>query len=780
MTLNELQNRLDELSKKQEMFAKEIQFLSQQIKQFSVNEGVQTEFQEEKVTEDITEFSTPKIVENENLTKEFHLKEAKENTSEKINQPFIFTKPKKERKPSDLEKIIGESWINKIGILVLIIGVFLGAKYSIENDLINPLTRIILGYLSGIGLLGFGIKLKAKYESYSAVLVSGAMAIFYFITFFAYDFYHLIPQILTFILMVVFTIFTVLSALNYNKPVIAHIGLVGAYAIPFLLSSGSGRADILFGYMTIINLGILFISIKKYWKSLHYVAFSFTWLIFGSWLFLQYDSQWQQSLAFIFALIFFLQFYAVVLINRILEKQIVSIADIILVLLNAFIFFAMGLYIVNDKGFASEFSLSLFTIFNAIIHFVVAYIIRKQKLGNTTIFYLVIGLVFSFITIAIPIQLNGNWVTLLWAALSAVLFWIGRTRQIVVYERIALVIAFLSFVSFLDDMKSTSIETAFFNWLFMTTILISTGYTFVLYLLSQKKYITEENNNQLSKVTQVLVSIFLGVVVFVGICAEINRYFDFLYQAKAFEDFEEERNYLINTSIEYIGNIIILAFSVIYFTIMSFLNIHKIKSKSLGIVSIIGLFGAIFISQTAGLYILGDLRDFYLESYENQYHNVSIGNVLVRYVLFASVALGIISFWKHAKQEFMAPINRNLIFFAELFTFLLILVFLSNELITWLALSGYVNIFKLGLSILWGVYSLIFIYLGILKRKKHLRIWAISLFAITLVKLFLYDISHLNTISKIVVFISLGILLLLASFLYNKFKDKIIDDEKNN
>ena len=206
MTLNELQNRLDELSKKQEMFAKEIQFLSQQIKQFSVNEGVQTEFQEEKVTEDITEFSTPKIVENENLTKEFHLKEAKENTSEKINQPFIFTKPKKERKPSDLEKIIGESWINKIGILVLIIGVFLGAKYSIENDLINPLTRIILGYLSGIGLLGFGIKLKAKYESYSAVLVSGAMAIFYFITFFAYDFYHLIPQILTFILMVVCSI----------------------------------------------------------------------------------------------------------------------------------------------------------------------------------------------------------------------------------------------------------------------------------------------------------------------------------------------------------------------------------------------------------------------------------------------------------------------------------------------------------------------------------------------------------------------------------------------
>jgi uncharacterized membrane protein len=82
----------------------------------------------------------------------------------------------------------------------------------------------------------------------------------------------------------------------------------------------------------------------------------------------------------------------------------------------------------------------------------------------------------------------------------------------------------------------------------------------------------------------------------------------------------------------------------------------------------------------------------------------------------------------------------------------------------------------LGLSILWGIYALWLISLGIWKQKKHLRIGAIVLFGLTLVKLFVYDISHLDTISKTIVFVSLGVLLLIISFLYNKFKNLILDE----
>ena len=122
------------------------------------------------------------------------------------------------------------------------------AKYAIDKELLSPLTRIILGYLVGIGLMGFAIKLKAKYESFSAVLLSGAIAIMYFLTYAAYDFYSLIPQALAFALMVFFTSFTVVAAIKYDKQVIAHIGLVGAYGVPFLLSDGSGKVAVLFSY----------------------------------------------------------------------------------------------------------------------------------------------------------------------------------------------------------------------------------------------------------------------------------------------------------------------------------------------------------------------------------------------------------------------------------------------------------------------------------------------------------------------------------------------------
>jgi uncharacterized membrane protein len=53
------------------------------------------------------------------------------------------------------------------------------------------------------------------------------------------------------------------------------------------------------------------------------------------------------------------------------------------------------------------------------------------------------------------------------------------------------------------------------------------------------------------------------------------------------------------------------------------------------------------------------------------------------------------------------------------------------------------------------------------------------LLGITLVKLFFYDLSTLTTISKTVVLLVLGMIMLMASFLYNKFKDSILGEEEN-
>jgi uncharacterized membrane protein len=77
---------------------------------------------------------------------------------------------------------------------------------------------------------------------------------------------------------------------------------------------------------------------------------------------------------------------------------------------------------------------------------------------------------------------------------------------------------------------------------------------------------------------------------------------------------------------------------------------------------------------------------------------------------------------------------------------------------------------------MWGIYALVLISMGISKQQKHLRIMAIILFSITLIKLFIYDTEQLGTIGKTVVFVSVGILLLIVSFLYNQYKSKLLQE----
>ena len=789
--INELEQRIGNLLYRQSVFYKEIKQLENELAELkrqsnfssvSATNTVKTPVEKpterpvEKPIERPTEAPAEKTTETPVIT-------APSTPKPQFSLPTI-NRPKQ---PSDLEKIIGESWINKIGILIVIIGVAIGAKYSIENELISPLTRIILGYLVGIGLLGFGIKLKPKFEGYSAVLVSGSISIFYFITYFAYSFYNLIPQILAFAMMLIFTVFTVFAAIKYNRVVIAHIGLIGAYAVPFLLSSGSGRVDILFSYMLIINLGILFISIKRDWKTLHYSAFFFTWLIYGSWFADKsfYSSlQGYEALGIGFATAFFLIFYGVSLFNNIISKEKLDKINIILILLNSFIYFGFGYGIFNSNTKLDTY-LGLFTLFNAVIHFVVLFFIKSKKLADSTLFYSTLGMVFTFITIAIPIQLDGSWVTLLWIAQGTILFWIGKTKNIPIYEKISLPILGLSFLSLLEDWSfyryaNNGDIQAFWNINFLTGILAILGYGFVVYL-SRKHAETEENQkfSPFNAIKSFYLPALLVLTAYLTFRNEIAYYFNYWLEnssLKGKEISEIDEYSLYNYDINVFKNIYLLAYSLVFFGGMALLNFHKFKNKVLGISAIVIGLLTLLSAQTFGLEELGELRYAYINGGSNKYFDINFNYILVRYLLWSTIGFTLWAIFKNAKSIIE---NAKFHIFLEMVIHISILNFLSNELVTWMDIAGYQDIFKLGLSILWSVYSLLLVSLGIYKKKKYLRISALVLFGVTLAKLFLYDISNLSTISKTVVLIVLGLLLLIISFLYNKFKDKIGDETKH-
>ena len=789
--INELEQRIGNLLYRQSVFYKEIKQLENELaelKRQSNFSSVSATNTVKTPAEKPTERPVEKPIERPTETPAEKTTETPVITAPSTPKPqFSLPTINRPKQPSDLEKIIGESWINKIGILIVIIGVAIGAKYSIENELISPLTRIILGYLVGVGLLGFGIKLKPKFEGYSAVLVSGSISIFYFITYFAYSFYNLIPQILAFVMMLIFTVFTVFAAIKYNRVVIAHIGLIGAYAVPFLLSSGSGRVDILFSYMLIINLGILFISIKRDWKTLHYSAFFFTWLIYGSWFADKsfYSSlQGYEALGIGFATAFFLIFYGVSLFNNIISKEKLDKINIILILLNSFIYFGFGYGIFNSNTKLDTY-LGLFTLFNAVIHFVVLFFIKSKKLADSTLFYSTLGMVFTFITIAIPIQLDGSWVTLLWIAQGTILFWIGKTKNIPIYEKISLPILGLSFLSLLEDWSfyryaNNGDIQAFWNINFLTGILAILGYGFVVYL-SRKHAETEENQkfSPFNAIKSFYLPALLVLTAYLTFRNEIAYYFNYWLENSSLKgkEISEIDDYsLYNYDINVFKNIYLIAYSLVFFGGLALLNFHKFKNKVLGISAIVIGLLTLLSAQTFGLEELGELRYAYINGGSNEYFDVNFNYILVRYLLWGSVAFALWAIFKNAKSIIE---NTKFHIFLEMVIHISILNFLSNELVTWMDIAGYQDIFKLGLSILWSVYSLLLVSLGIYKKKKYLRISALVLFGVTLAKLFLYDISNLSTISKTVVLIVLGLLLLIISFLYNKFKDKIGDETKH-
>ena len=83
---------------------------------------------------------------------------------------------------------------------------------------------------------------------------------------------------------------------------------------------------------------------------------------------------------------------------------------------------------------------------------------------------------------------------------------------------------------------------------------------------------------------------------------------------------------------------------------------------------------------------------------------------------------------------------------------------------------------KIGYPILWGLTSFTLIALGLKKKLKHLRVISLSLFLVTLLKLFLVDIKGISEGGKIAAFISLGVLLLVVSFMYQRLKKLLLAD----
>jgi len=329
-----------------------------------------------------------------------------------------------------LENFIGLRLINFIGIIVLVIGLSIGVKYAIDRNLISEVMRISLAYLAGIVLYLLSLRLRKKYFLFSALLFSGGMASLYFTTYAAYVYYNMFLFAVAFAVMVALTIYAVYEATRYNRQEIALLGLVGAYGIPFLVSKNAERADLFFLYISLINIGVIYLSVNKLWKTVGIVAQIITWVLFIGWAAMRYDPRFK-LVATSFMILFFMAFLFAVIAYKLIRKKSLHINDAYQLILNNVALYVSILFLFgfSDKGATADLAI-LTLVVSGVVGFqaILFYSYLKEELYTTR---LLSSLALALFVMFIAFNWDGFTVTFLWLLTAVIVFaWGFRMRSV--------------------------------------------------------------------------------------------------------------------------------------------------------------------------------------------------------------------------------------------------------------------------------------------------------------------------------------------------------------
>ncbi len=714
--------------------------------------------------EDIPEFVSPPIVIEESAPDLVEELMAYQEIEE------VVTIQKEEPKPSffqrnDLEKFIGENLINKIGIGILVLGIGFFVKYAIDQDWINEIGRVFIGIVCGGILIGFAHKTKEKFKAFSSVLVGGGMAIFYFSIAIAFHEYELLSQTAAFLIMALITGFSVLLAIAYDRKELAVLAIIGGFGSPFMVSTGAGNYIVLFTYILTLNIGMLVLAFFKKWNLLNIISYVFTIILFGGWLSKEIvnEPDFPYVGALVFATLFYLVFFLMNILNNIKANRKFKAAEISILLSNTFLYYSAGMIILQDvQGGVFQ---GLFTALLGVFNFVFAYSLYKSKRADLNLIYLLIGLVLTFVSLAAPVQLEGNYITLFWALEAVLLLWLSQKSGMQIIKLSSVIVMALMAISLMMDWEAvygtSSNLNMIFNKAFITSFVSLTAIALTLFLLKKEGKI-EVYGVDISLYKPILSAAFV-VFVYVALLLELDFHLNANIESFSFR------------------NVIRGSYNLLFILLLSlFLIRQKSVAYSLGAI-VLSIFGTVAYITYYHAEIISVRNDYLYGA------DTSLGNYLFHYIItMLAIALLILSL-KNIKNIFGLKSKQGTYFLWYL-TFASIFIASAelDHLVLLFNNGSALNIdhilnqnHKIGYPILWGIGSFILMSIGMRKKIKDLRIISLSVFAIILLKLFILDIRGISEGGKIAAFICLGILLLVVSFMYQKLKNLLLENEPN-
>lgn len=663
---------------------------------------------------------------------------------------------------SEWEALIGGKVLNRIGALAVIIGIGFFLKYAFDNNWITETVRVLIGLAIGFLLLFGGHHYSKKgFLIFSKGLIGAGIAILYLSVYAAFNYYHLVSQMVAFGMMIAVTLTSFWQAFKYNSLIISLFGWMGATLTPFLLSTGTASEVGLLSYVAFVDAGLLYIALKKErWFILELLALLSTVIIYSSWN-LSYFLPGMCVETSLFLFLFWAIFLVCEVVKIISVKRKITLVDQGTSLANGG-FFYISLYEVVNPSYHSL--MGILTIAVAGTYLGIYFLTRKKRQGEE---YLLTRYLLSTLLLSVCasfIQFKDFEITIAIAIESFLLTWIAKKDKNSLLHQASVCILVLSILNFLTIHTAFFIEPQDYHLLFnmrsaalMTMLLSAFGSGNLIRI----------NDFKFSDIIKPALSYTWIVVLFLLITVETSDLFDYLWvnSMGSLQIFYRD-NYVWVLVIEwtilslilfyysfkrqispqlyssFIIAALILLFSVIkgflqFSPLSMFLPVINIRSFSLLIVCIL-------------LWLM--LQTIRRENYKARKIPEKIAGISIALLLFILLTADTRDIFEKKIASFSGKDTAR---------------FWANT----------VYLMQLCLSGIWLLYSITLMIAGIYKRNFGIRIVSIVLFGITILKIFFYDLSNLDTLHRIFSFIGLGFTLLLVSYLYHKYKHLILSEK---
>ena len=184
-----------------------------------------------------------------------------------------------------VERAIGERWLLYAGVIVLLLGVAFFLRYAFDRNWLSPVVRVALGAVAGGALVVGGRWLAAiGYRNYGLIVAGSGFVAVYLSVYAALNFYGLLSPPVAFVLLIATSAVAAWVADRDVAPALAVVAVVGGFVTPFLVGRGEDAQVILFTYDAVLIAATTYLAFRRDWWYLNLISFALTSLTVMAWM----------------------------------------------------------------------------------------------------------------------------------------------------------------------------------------------------------------------------------------------------------------------------------------------------------------------------------------------------------------------------------------------------------------------------------------------------------------------------------------------------------------